>query len=264
MSQHGYTAPNGAIAQQGQARNVPAAAPMPRQQHGSYQIYAPDSQYPQRGGVPVGVAAPPAAEPYYGAGGAVDPYAGYKAGPYGKPYPQPYRQAPNPYDPYAGGYGAPPQAPVIPGYPAARFGKPMAGGNYPRPAYGGREDPAGYYGAAGAYPPAPQPGYGYAGPGYGAPPVPLEDPYYGPGAGVGGAAAVNRALGRAPGVDSFRGGGGGAGPRGAPGPAGYGVNVRLRDRALPVAEPVNLDNVDPSTVVYQVSDSMHRVMDTRH
>jgi hypothetical protein len=277
LSQHGYTAPNGAIAQQGTAYRPPAdftqppaqvqpmrtspAAAQPRPQ-GSYQIYPPGpdpqlqppaQQYP-RGSVPphaMGVGAHPHADTYYGAPAAVDPYNAYKNTPYAKPYAQPYRGAPMPYmptqhDPYGGGYPAAPQGPPMAGYPAPRYGKPASPAQYRQPY--GRDDPGAFY-AGGGYPGAPQPAYGYtaAGP-YGAPP-PMEDPYYG------GAAAVNRVLGRPGGPDGYRGsprgGGGGGGAGGYSNP----VNVRLRDRALPVAEPVNLDTIDPNTVVYQVSSN---------
>ena len=192
-------------------------------------------------------------DPYYGAAGgrmpvdplAADPYyAGqYRGAPYGgKPYGQPYRQPAAPagypptpmHDPY--GYGAPPMPGYMGGAPAGagRYGgKPMPGAG----AAGYRADSAYYRGAApGGYMPQ-QAAYGYGGNPYAG----MEDPYY-----AGPAAAVNRALGRPVpgpygGPEAFRGG-------------AYGnpINSRLRDRALPVAEPVNLDTIDPTTIVYQV------------
>lgn len=88
---------------------------------------------------------------------------------------------------------------------------------------------------------------GYAAPppapyGYGGYPQPQDDPYFNTGAG-----AVNRALGRPAhgygndnyGPPSYRNGGGG------------GNGGRFRNN-LPVADSVNLDNIDMNTIVYQV------------
>ena len=100
----------------------------------------------------------------------------------------------------------------------------------------GREDPHDpYYRGV---PPVP---YGVPPPGapYGYAPYP-EDPYANTGA-----AAVNRALGRS---NPVPGHGDGYGPPSYRNSA----NARLRDRALAQSEPVNLDNVDPNTTVYQV------------
>jgi hypothetical protein len=121
---------------------------------------------------------------------------------------------------------------------APRYGKPAPAMGYRQP-YGRDMPPDPYYAGGGYAPPPPQP-YGYPAAPYGAPPPPQEDPYYA------GAAAVNRVLGRPTGGDGYRGGGNYGNP----------INARLRDRALTVAEPVNLDNIDPNTIVYQVFNAL--------
>lgn len=197
----------------------------PHQQQ-RYPGQAPPQQQYARGG-----RSPVMADPYYPAPQQVDPYAAYKQAPYAKPYNQgAYRQPPPPYgapmDPY-GGYGAPPPPPQY----APRYAKPAPQMGYGRGPYG-REEPDPYYRGAPQYaPPAP---YGYA-------PQYPEDPYANQGA-----AAVNRVLGRPSPMAG--------GPGDGYGPPSYrnAANARLRDRSLAQAEPVNLDNIDPNTIVYQV------------